>query len=120
MCYRSPHTTQYPAHVDSNAKMVERIEAERKVNCENAKPPIPYKPVQLMTKPAGAAAAAGHADMEAVLGPAGEVGDAVPNDMARLMLIPAMLRHVRLISNRAGPRALRAQHAADTKCYVPP
>ena len=29
-----------------------------------------------------------------------------------------MLRHVRLIFNRAGPRVLRAAHAADTKCYL--
>ena len=68
--------------------MVERIEAGRKINCANAKPLIPYKPVRLMTKPAGAAAAV-QSDVEAALGPAGEVGGMVPSDMARLMLIPA-------------------------------
>ena len=40
-------------------------------------------------EPAGAAAAAVLTDMEAALGPAGEVGDVVSDGMARLMLIPA-------------------------------
>ena len=86
-CYRSPFIKEFPAHVESNTKMVARIEVDRKDNCANARPPIAYKPVPLRTTPAGVAAvgiASG-----AIAGPAGEIGGLVPNELAQLMLMPS-------------------------------
>ena len=112
-CYRSPHIKAYPVHVESNLKQVARIEADRKRICEGATPPIPYRPVTLRTKPA--AAAVGMLGSDAA-GPAGEIGDEVPDGIARLMLVPASAAAPLSGGMPLDAITLRSMRASDPQC----